>query len=276
MQRIGIIYNPTSTRSQQLSQELRQWLEQEYQHNIWWGTSDQARELTELVQQFDLLISCGGDGTALRTARLAIPYNIPVLTVGLGRLNFLAELAPEAMQEGVAAFLAGKGWYEQRTLLRTTLLRDEQELYTAVALNEMVLSRGDINRIVEIAVEIDDIPLITYRSDGVLVSTATGSTAYALAAGGPVVDPRSKSLVLVPIAAHLTAVPALVLHEDTIVRLTKLSPHKAALSVDGGDSIPILQNDVVLVRRSRQMCMLARVNPPRQLYASFVRGLRRE
>lgn len=276
MQRIGVIYNPTSERSVQLSQDLRGWLARETNHSIWWGTSEEGREQAETIQQMDLLISCGGDGTALRTARLAIPYNIPVLTIGLGRLNFLAELEPEGMYDGVMAFLAGRGWYEQRTLLRATLLREGQELYTALALNEMVVSRGDINRVVQIAVAIDDIPLISYRADGVLVSTATGSTAYALSAGGPVVDPRSRSLVMVPIAAHLTAVPAMVLHEDSVVRLVKQSAYPAALSVDGGDSIPIHQHDSVVVRRSRQVCTLARVQPPRELYASFVQRLRRQ
>ncbi|NJL33857.1 MAG: NAD(+)/NADH kinase, partial [Chloroflexaceae bacterium] len=147
---------------------------------------------------------------------------------------------------------------------------------TAVGLNELVLSRGDVNRVLTLDVHIDGIPLTTYRSDGVLVATATGSTAYALSAGGPIIDPRSKSLVLVPIAAHLTAVPSLVLHEDTVVTLTKRSHYEAALSVDGGTSVPIQQHDVVQVRRSRQVCTLARVQPPEELYASFVRRLRRE
>jgi NAD+ kinase len=108
------------------------------------------------------------------------------------------------------------------------------------------------------------------------VATATGSTAYALAAGGPIVDPRSKALVLVPIAAHLTNIPSLVLHEDAVITLKLRSRHAAAFSADGRESIPLHEGDVVQVRRAAQTCVFARVHPPSTFYAMMTRRLRRD
>lgn len=275
MQHIGLLYNPLSDISVRLSDELVEWLRL-HGRSAWRGTSEDGRENPAAIQALDLLVALGGDGTALRAARLAIPFRVPVLTVALGRLNFMAELTADNLKDGLTTLLAGDGWYDERALIEVRLLRQHTAINMGLALNEVVISRGDINRVLTLDIEIDDIPLTTYRADGVLVSTATGSTAYALSAGGPIVDPRSKSLVLVPVAAHLTAVPSMVLHEDTVITITKRSPHRAAMSVDGGESSSIQQHDRVQIQRCSQVCILARVRPAKQLYVSFVQRLRRE
>ncbi len=125
-------------------------------------------------------------------------------------------------------------------------------------------------------IEIYDARLTSYHADGVIVSTATGSTAYALAAGGPIIDPRSRALALVPIAAHLTNLPSLVLHEDAVITLTLRSRHQAAFSADGRESVPLQEGDVVEVRRSAQVCVFARVHPPSTFYERLTQRLRRE
>ncbi len=272
---IGIVYNPLSDSSVRFSMELMATLQQRGL-NVWRGTSVEQRDTRLRIEDFDLLIALGGDGTVLRTARMAIPHNIPILTVAMGRLNFLAEMSPQDVAHGLDVVLAGGGWYDRRTLIDVSLKRGGEQLIACVALNEVVVSRGDISRIVAVDVMIDDIPLTTYRADGVLVATATGSTAYALSAGGPIVDPRSRALVLVPVAAHLTAVPAMVLHEDAVVSLAVRSCRHATLAVDGRKNVLLHEGDCVRIARSTNVCTFVRVYPQNQFYTSLIRRLRRE
>ncbi len=275
MRRIGVLYNPFSESSIQLSIELATWL-QAQGLEVWRGVSQEGRDDPTALAGEELLIALGGDGTVLRAARLAIPHNIPVLAVALGRLSFMAEIGPEDLHASLQVLLNGGGWHDERTLLDTCLRRHGTTLAEFTAVNEVVVSRSDISRIVNVEVQIDDVYLTTYHADGVLVATATGSTAYAMAAGGPIVDPRSKSLVLVPVAAHLTKLPSMVLHEDVVVKLALHSRHHASLSIDGRENIPLVEGDEVEVRRSSRICRFARLQPASQFYAGLVQRLRRD
>jgi NAD+ kinase len=223
-----------------------------------------------------LLVALGGDGTVLRAARLGITLGIPVLPVAMGRLNFMAELRPEELYEGLSILIEGGGWRDERTLLAATLLSPGEAPREFLALNEIVLARGDINRTVAIDIEIYGARLTSYHADGVVVATATGSTAYALAVGGPIIDPRSRALELVPIAAHLTNIPSLVLHEDAAITLILRSRHQATFSADGRDSVPLHEGDIVEARRAEQVCVFARVHPPSTFYERLTQRLRRE
>lgn len=275
MQYIGVLYNPHSDLSVQTSVEVADWLEQRGLH-VWRGVSHEGR--TEpAMEQLELLVALGGDGTVLRAARLAITCNIPVVPVALGRLNFMAELQPDNMYAGLTTLVRGGGWYDERTLAISTIEHADSGECSApfLALNEILLARGDINRVVTTDIYIDDTYLTTYHADGVLVSTATGSTAYALSAGGPIIDPRSRALVMVPVAAHLTDIHSLVLHEDTEVRIVVRSRHHAAFSADGREHVLINEGDVIRVRRAEQTCKFARVYPQKAFYARMARRLRR-
>jgi NAD+ kinase len=275
MQRIGVLFNPLSERSRRLSNEVVSWLQGQGLY-VWHGTSEEGRDQQEALQHMDLLVALGGDGTVLRAARLAIPLQIPILTVALGRLNFMAELGPNELPVGITKLLRGEGWYEQRTLIHAAVQHQGRPVEEFLALNEVVLSRGNVGRTLTVDVHVDDIPLTTYRADGVIVATATGSTAYALSAGGPIMDPRVQALVLVPVAAHLTAVPAMVLHEDSVVRFQAHPHDHATFSVDGREDGLITEGNEIVITRSQQVCTFARVQPSAQIYASFVQRLRRE
>lgn len=275
MQHIGVLYNPQSSESVRIATALTAFLQNEGRR-VWCGTSPEAPEQLADLDKLELLIALGGDGTVLRAARLAIPYDIPILTVALGRLNFLAELVPNDLYHGVQQVLNHQGWFDHRSLIQVTVHRDGHTLTEYTALNEVILSRGDISRILTVDVQIDGIPLTTYRADGVMIATATGSSAYALSAGGPIVDPRSQALVLVPVAAHLTAIPSMVLHEDSVVTFGVHCCHHATLAVDGRENLPMYENDTVQICRSSKRCTFVRVHPPSQFYASLVRRLRRE
>ena len=278
MRRIGVLYNPFSEASTRTSDDVATWLN-ERGIQVWRGVSHEMREEPKMLEGLDLIIALGGDGTVLRAARLAIPLGIPVLPIALGHLSFMAELAPEELFSGLQALLDGGGWLDERTLIEATIIHDRHgggEPERVLALNELLLARGEINRVVAIDVEIYDVRLTSYHADGIIAATATGSTAYALAAGGPIVDPRSRALVLVPIAAHLTNIPSLVLHEDAVIRLMLRSRHEAAFSADGRDSVPLHEGDVVEIRRAQQVCIFARVHPPSTFYARLTQRLRRE
>jgi NAD+ kinase len=275
MRRIGILYNPLSEASSQLSAALGEWL---HMRGIetWRGLSHEGREEPEVLEGIELLVALGGDGTVLRAARLAIARGIPVLPVAMGHLSFMAELQPHELYDGLDLLLSGGGWYDERTLVAATIFSTGIPPNQIIALNEVLLARGDINRVVAIDIEIYEARLTTYHADGVIVATATGSTAYALASGGPIIDPRSRALALVPVAAHLTNLPSLVLHEDAVITLRLRSRHQAAFAADGRESIALSEGDVVEVRRAEQTCIFARVHPPSTFYARLTQRLRRE
>jgi NAD+ kinase len=275
MQRVGVLYNPLSEPSARLSIGLTEWL-RSHGLEVWRGLSHEGREEPATLHGLEMLVALGGDGTVLRAARLGIMLGIPVLPVAMGRLSFMAELWPEELYEGLSVLLDGGGWLDERALIAATLHNRDQPARDFVALNEIVLARGEMNRVVNVDVEIYEARLTSYHADGVIVATATGSTAYALAAGGPIIDPRSRALALVPIAAHLTNIPSLILHEDAAISLTLRSRHQALVSVDGRESIPMGEGDVVEARRAEQVCVFARVHPPSTFYARLTQRLRRE
>lgn len=275
LRRVALLYNPFSEASVARSAELEAWLRAR-SITVWRGISQEARDQPGAMDDTDLMVSMGGDGTVMRAARLAWPLNIPVLAVALGHLSFMAEVQPDEVYDGIERLMQGGGWHDERTLLRATLYRDGDAIADFTALNEVVLSRSDVGRVLNVHVSVDDSPLTTYHADGVLVATATGSTAYALAAGGPIVDPRARSLLLVGIAPHLTVVPSMVLHEEAVVTIQLRSRYHANLAVDGRENLPLHEGDEVVVRRSPRVCTFVRLRPTSQFYTQLVARLKRD
>lgn len=274
MQKIGIIYNPTSDRTFHASLKLAHWLEDQGML-AWVGTSQSGRDEPELIGNCDLLVALGGDGTVLRTARLAIPHDIPILGVAMGHLSFMAEVSLDELPDSLLALRDGQGWFDDRALVEARVRRGSTELMHDLALNEMLLARTDMSRVVKVEVTVDGMPLTTYHADGVILASATGSTAYALAAGGPLLDPRSDALLLVPVAAHLTRVPTLVLPADARVTWRLASYYPAALSVDGQHFVAMEQGDEVELWRSNSRCRFARIHPRTHFYQTLTSRLQR-
>lgn len=275
LRRVAVLYNPYSEATVQRSEELAAWLRARG-IMAWRGVSQEARDNQGELHAIDLMVAMGGDGTVLRAARLCFPLDIPVLAVALGHLSFMSEVQPDEVYEALERVMQGGGWHDERSLIRATLYRGGHPVVEYTALNEVALSRSDISRVIKAHVSVDDSPLTTYHSDGVLVATATGSTAYALAAGGPIMDPRSRALLLVGIAPHLTSVPSMVLHEDAVVTIRIESRHHAILAVDGRENLPLHYGDEIVVRRSPKVCTFVRLRPSSQFYTQLVARLRRE
>ncbi len=272
--RIGIFYNPLSPQAVAFGEELEAWIVS-LGIPTWRGAPSDARDIPAPLTECSLLVCLGGDGTALRAARVAIPYGTPMLPVALGHLSFMAEVTPEEARPAIKRIIADDFWIDERTLAWARLEPVVGTPNEWTALNEVLIGRGDLARAVIVEVSIDGVPMTEYHADGIIISTATGSTAYALAAGGPVLDPRSHVLSLVSIAPHLTNVPALVLHEDAEISLRLRSRYAASLSVDGQISIPLQIDDVIKVRRSTQVARFARVRSPEYFYQTLTKRLRR-
>ena len=209
------------------------------------------------VAGVEMAVVFGGDGTMLHAARALAPRGIPLLGLNIGHLGFLT-IAPAADFD--AAFtdvLAGRYQVEERAMLDARLLRDGRELTSGHALNDVVVARGALVRSVNVQVIVDGAPLILYWADGVIVATATGSTAYAFSVGGPLILPTSQNITLVPIAPHLSFPNAFVFDPDQDITLD-LQDEPARLSIDGQVEHDLLRGDRIEVRRSKTIARLVR------------------
>ena len=214
------------------------------------------RDLTFLDQQqelarADMLICFGGDGTLLHAAKDATIHNVPILGVNMGSVGFMAELEETELSK-LSQLAAGQYTVEQRMMLRVRLYRGRQVVLDELALNDAVLSKGSIGRVAEMDVSADGVIISRVTGDGVIVATPTGSTAYSMAAGGPIVEPTSDNLVITPVCAHqLTARPMVVAPERTIaVQLPRKSRKSVYLSMDGGKSVRVSGSDRVEICRA--------------------------
>ena len=208
---------------------------------------------TDLRQQvrnheFDLLVAVGGDGTMLRAAHLCAPWGVPILGINLGRLGFLFQVERTNSQEYFSLLLEGKYWIEKRMMLHVEHWRSGETQGNWHALNEAVICRGQYIRPVHITASVDDRLLTTYVADGLIAATPTGSTAYALAAGGPILPPDLRNILLVPIAPHLSVDRAVVLSEGSTVSIQNHSDEGTVLSVDGQTPVGLDQKDIVKIR----------------------------
>jgi NAD+ kinase len=217
---------------------------------------------------FDLLIMAGGDGSVLRAGNLCASSNVPILGVNLGRLGFLIQVEKEEWREYFDKMLNGEAWIEKRMMLHAEHIRSGEVLGSWEALNEVVVARGQSLRPVRLSASVDGRLLTSYVADGLIASTATGSTAYALAAGGPILPPELRNILLVPIAPHLSVDRAVVLAEGSMVSM-QINGENAVLSVDGQPSITLLEDDHVDVRAAEVTAQFVRFGDPGYFYRNI-------
>jgi len=218
---------------------------------------------------FDLFIAVGGDGTMLRSAHLCAPDGVPILGVNLGRLGFLIQVGREDWQGAIDNLLKGNFWIENRIMIRAEHKRSDESLGNWHALNEVVVSRGASVHPVHLSASVDGMLLTNYVADGLIASTPTGSTAYALAAGGPILPPELRNILLVPIAPHLSVDRAVVLSEGASVSISVRDNSDAVLSVDGQIPIGLANNDQVEVRAGDYTARFVRFGDPGYFYRNL-------
>ena len=185
----------------------------------WLASSWDGADAQSKANGTDLILSIGGDGTILRAAQIALLGNIPIVGVNLGNLGFMTEMGPDEIKDKIDAIIAGQGLIDERSMLEVTLGAGSKQVFHV--LNDVVMARGNVVRTVSIEVYINEELFTCYNSDGVILSTATGSTGYSLAAGGPVLHPLSAEIILTPIMPHLNKSFSTVLPADSNVRLVK-------------------------------------------------------
>ena len=271
MKTIGVLYNASVDAAYSLAQEMAGWIEQRGRRAQVCTTDDAAHALS--WRETDLLVTLGGDGSILRVAHAAAPYGPPILGVNLGRVGFLTETDPRTWREVLSRALVGDYWVEDRMMLRAVACRGGAELGEAEALNDVVVGRGARACVVYLHTAVDGGDLATYVADGLVVATPTGSTAYALAAGGPVLPPQLRNILLVPVAPHLSMTRPIVLSEGVTVRITVTGGRPAVLTLDGGVQAELESGDAVTVEASPHVARFARVQEQTYFYKTLVTRL---
>lgn len=221
--------------------------------------------------QFDLMIAMGGDGTMLRAGLQCAPFGVPVLGINLGHFGFLMEVQRDAWRESLPRLLAGDYWLEERMLLKVCQWRNNDCLGKWQVLNEVVVCRGQYVRPLLLAARVDGYLLAQYMADGLIAATPTGSTAYAMAVGGPILPPEARNILIIPIAPHLSMDRGIVLTDGAHVSITTTSSHQAVLSVDGQAPIIVEEGDEVRVEASPTSLHFVRFQDPGYFYRNLTR-----
>lgn len=249
--RIGFAYNPTIEASVELSARAAGWC-QMHEVGHWQAQSGDMEALVRELRTSDALVVLGGDGTFLRASRAVAEVDVPILGINLGKVGFLSKAEASELDGVLGKIVDGQFTIDARMTLEGRILRGGQPIDEArhVALNDIVVARGSLARVCRLDVAIDDTHLATFIADGLIVSSPTGSTGYSFSAGGPILDPVSRNLVVTPIAAYLSAIRSVVVSPMQTVRCTVVDAYEALVSVDGREDIPVRVGDVVEVRAS--------------------------
>lgn len=269
---VGILHHPGRRLTQELAAEISEWLAAR-QIDAWLASSRDVAFIKGRVPQTDLLVVLGGDGSLLRAARLASPFELPVFGINLGRVGFLTEAEPDEWQEKLGRVLAGDFWVEERLMLHAALQRNGRIINAFTALNDIVVGRGRQARVVRFELWVDGDLVTHYTADALIVATPTGSTAYAMAAGGPLLPPQLQNFIVVPVAAHLSFDRALVLHEQAEIAIHIQMYHEAYLTPDGQDGISLQDGDVIRVQKADHVSLFARLESPGYFYRRIMARL---
>lgn len=265
MQHIGLLYHPQKAEAKPLAYQVGQWLSAQ-QRTVWIAPGRDDPDLSAQVVQSDLLIVLGGDGSMLRAARLSAPSQTPLLGINLGRVGFLTEATPTNWQNQLQELFDGNFWLEHRLMLSATCQRDNAPSINLVALNDVVIGRATQARVVQLELYVDGDYVTTYMADALITATPTGSTAYAMAVGGPLLPPQLLNFLVIPVAPHLSLDRAVVLHEKAVVTIRVLMDHDAALTADGQDSILLNNGDQVTISRYEHDTCLVRLGNSSYFY----------
>ena len=246
--RIGFAYNPTIEAAVELSARAVGWC-QVRGIDHWQAQSGDQEVLVRELATTDALVVLGGDGTFLRAVRAVAEVDVPILGINLGKVGFLSKAEAGELDGVLAKITDGRFAIDERMALEGRILRDGKPIDDArhFALNDIVVARGSLARVCRLDVAIDDTHLATFMADGLVVASPTGSTGYSFSAGGPILDPVSRNLVVTPIAAYLSAIRSVVVSPKQTVRCTVVDAYEALVSVDGREDIPSRVGDVVEV-----------------------------
>jgi NAD+ kinase len=270
----GLIAKPRSDRAAQLVPELLSWLQQhsvkvtlDEEAGAYAGKPGYPRE--SVAGEAELLIVLGGDGTLLSAARAAIGRNIPIFAVNLGGLGFLTAIKVDDVYNQLETVLRGDLRVAHRRMLHTELWRGSEKIAEHEALNDAVLSKSDIARMIDLEIYVDRYFVCVYKADGLIVSTPTGSTAYSLAAGGPILTPTVSALAITPICPHMLTNRPVIVPDDSNIEINVRGSSSTQLTIDGQVNEALEPDDRVVCRRSEHCISL--IHPPETAFFDVLR-----
>lgn len=246
--RIGFAYNPTNPDAQAALARATAWC-RERDVGFWESAAEDAERIASSCAGTDVVCVLGGDGTFLRSAHAIGASGVLALGVNLGRVGFLAKVETDDLERALGQVLDGDYGVEDRLRIAATVFRADGSSETHACLNEVVMARGHRVRMIQVTVEVSGSHLATYVADGVVVATPTGSTAYSFSAGGAILDPRLRNMIITPVAAYLTSIHSVVAGEEHTVSLQlRHAPADAIVSFDGQRDLPLAEGDRIEVR----------------------------
>ncbi len=246
--RIGFAYNPTNEQALELRERAGGWC-QVRSLDHWAAPAGDVEALGRELPSTDILVVLGGDGTFLLAAQSVSLVDVPILGINLGKVGFLSKAEAHELEAVLEKLVTDRFAIRERMALTGSILpggRPSESQFTA--LNDIVIARGSLARVVRLDVSIDESHLATFVADGLVVASPTGSTGYSFSAGGPILDPRGSNLVVTPIAGYLSAIRSIVVSPEQVVRCRVVDAHEALVSIDGREDRRIQVGDVVEVR----------------------------
>jgi NAD+ kinase len=249
VKRLGFAYNPTNEAAIELRERAAGWARvRGVEH--WAAPSGDFDALVRELPMTDVLIVLGGDGTFLRAARAVHEVDVPLLGVNLGKVGFLSKVEASELETTLELLATGRYRIDERMTLEAQVLPGgrDGDGFVHFALNDVVVARGALARVCRLEVAIGESHLATFVADGLVVASPTGSTGYSFSAGGPIIDPLARNLVVTPIAGYLSAIRSVVVGPEQIVRCRVVDAYEALVSVDGREDFPVHVGDVVEVR----------------------------
>ncbi len=273
-QNIGIYTLPGLPEAEAVAAEIMRFLEENAVRSfLCTSRTDEClrRQIDEGV--VDLMIALGGDGTMLRAGRMCAPHGIPVLGINLGHFGFLTEIERGDWMDLLPRLLEGRFRLEDRMMLRVVHRRRGLILSEWQVLNEVVVCRGQLVRPIRVRASVDGYQVAGYVADGLVAATATGSTAYALAAGGPIMPPELRNILIIPVAPHLSVDRGIILPEGARVTIKAFTNHEAVLSADGQSTEAVLDGDEVDVEASSYTASFIRFQDPSYFYRNLTQHM---
>ena len=244
------------------------------EHSIFYYDYEHPTQVPQ-IEGHDLVIVIGGDGTLLRAGHLCAPLDVPLLGVQAGRLGFLTELTTQDIESNLSRLISADYRLENRMMLQAEFLENGNVKQRWDVINEALISRGRDARPIEVRVDLNEGYMMSYIADGLIVATATGSTAYALAAGGPILPPELRNMLVLPIAPHLSLDRAVVLAEGAVVNLRAISDFEVVLSIDGTTPLSINPGNSVRITANKKSLRMVRFGEPNYFYRDLAGLLQR-
>lgn len=272
VRRVGVLAHPTRPQTVPVAEHIAATLKQKGL-STWLYAEWHAADIEPHLPDTDMVIAIGGDGAMLRSARTCAPYEVPVLGLNMGYLGFLTEIkGPNDWESDINQVLAGNYWIEQRMMLRATVWCDDTQQATGIALNEVVISRGYVTHMIRLNMYIDGDWTTTYNADALVIATATGSTAYGLAAGGPILPPELRNILVVPVAPHLSLDRPIVLPEGATVEAFAAANSRddMLVALDGEPLAEVGVSDRVHIQACEYVSRFVRLRSRNYFYRSLL------